>query len=258
MKNSATLIYDGTFNGFLTTIFVAFEEKINIADIQRNGQHQNGLFSEVKTIFTHIEKAKRVWNGLQDISHNAITNIYFAYLSEVEGIELTLYSYIQKLLESKTGKFLNYSDGIVQRVNQLATSVRREKQYIEKRISFQLTKDNVCFANIEPSFDILPLISKHFRMSRPNQDWLIYDMKRKYGIYCNQGHVELVSLNLKEINFGKIHKSDAFLNDEYDYQTLWNDYIKNSKVKSLINGKLLSKRVYKRNTKYIPSAKEAV
>ncbi len=258
MKNSTTLIYDGTFNGFLTAIYVAFDEKVNVSDIQRNSEHQNGLFSEVKTIFTNVEKAKRVWNGIRNKNHIAITNIYFAYLSEVEGIELALYSYIQKLLEAKTGKSLNYSDGIVQRINQLSASVRKEKQHIEKRLGFQLTKDNVFFAGIEPGFDILPLISKYFRTVRPNQEWLIYDMKRNYGIFYNQNHVELVSLSLKNIQFEKNHKSDAFLNHEYDYPTLWNEFVKTAKIKSLINKKLHQKRVQKRNTKYFISEKEAV
>ena len=31
MENAKTLIYDGSFNGFLTAIFVAFEERAQIA-----------------------------------------------------------------------------------------------------------------------------------------------------------------------------------------------------------------------------------
>ncbi|MEM8927924.1 MAG: DNA metabolism protein, partial [Bacteroidota bacterium] len=78
MKNETTLLYDGSFNGFLSAVFVAFEEKLHVADIQKNGQGQNGLFSDTETIFTHVEKAKRVWNGVRSKSYNAISNIYFA------------------------------------------------------------------------------------------------------------------------------------------------------------------------------------
>jgi len=35
MKNSKTLIYDGSFNGFLTAVFIAFDEKIKVTDIQK-------------------------------------------------------------------------------------------------------------------------------------------------------------------------------------------------------------------------------
>ncbi|WP_420322671.1 TIGR03915 family putative DNA repair protein [Flagellimonas sp.] len=258
MKNSTTLIYDGSFNGFLSAVYVAFEEKINVADIQKNGKGQNGLFSETKTIFTHVDTAKRVWEGIRNKSHNAITNIYFSFLSESEGIELILYTYIQKLMEAKTGSYLNYSDGIVQRVNQLASSVRREKQRTENLVDFQPTKDGVQFASITPEYNVLPLISKHFRNIYGGKSWLIYDMKRKYGIYFNQDHVEMISLNLRDLRFGEMGTSDSFLHRTGNYQSLRNDSLKNTQIKSLINCKLHSSNTSNRNGSYSRVEKEAV
>ena len=101
MKNETTLLYDGSFNGFLTAVYVAFEERLHVVGIEKNEQGQNELFSETETIFTHVEKAKRVWNGVRQKSYNAITNIYFAYLSETKGIELMLYGYIKELMTPK-------------------------------------------------------------------------------------------------------------------------------------------------------------
>ena len=258
MKPSSTLIYDGSFNGFLTAVFVAFDEKINVADIQKNNQCQNGLFSDTETVFTNVEKAKRVWNGIRNKSHNAVSNVYFAFLSETEGVELMLYTYIQKLMSSKNGKQLDYSDNIVSYVNQLARKVGKEKHRMEAFVRFQLTKDDVYFANIEPDHDILPLISKHFRNRYTDQQWLIYDVKRKYGIYYNLNHVELVSLNLQEIHFNKVRKSEVFEAEEYECQTLWNDYFKSTHIKSRINPKLHRQHMPKRYWKYLSEKKEAV
>ncbi|MDC6364772.1 MULTISPECIES: TIGR03915 family putative DNA repair protein [Flavobacteriaceae] len=258
MKPSSTLIYDGSFNGFLTAVFVAFDERVNVADIQKNSQCQSGLFSETETIFTHVEKAKRVWNGIRNKSHNAISNVYFAFLSETEGVELMLYTYIQKLMSSNNAKHLDYSDNIVSHISQLARKVGREKHRMEAFVRFQLTKDDIYFANIEPDYDVLPLISKHFRNRYTDQQWLIYDVKRKYGIFYNLDHVEMVSLNLQEVHFNKIQKSDAFNSQEYDYQTLWNDYFKSTHIKSRINPKLHQQHVPKRYWKYLSEKKEAV
>ncbi|MBC29407.1 MAG: DNA metabolism protein [Muricauda sp.] len=258
MNPSKTLIYDGSFNGFLTAVFVAFDEKINVADIQKNGQGQNGLFSETETIFTNVEKAKRVWNGIRSKSYNAITNIYFAFLSEEEGIELLLYTYIQKLMAAKKGKEMDYSDGFVLKISQLARSVGREKHRMEAFVRFQLTKDNIYFANIEPDFDVLPLISKHFRNRYADQQWLIYDVKRRYGIYYDLEGVEIISLDLNEIHFNRTRKSKVFAEKEYDYQELWNDYFKSTHIKSRINRKLHTQHVPKRYWKYLSEKKEAV
>lgn len=257
MKNSKTLVYDGSFNGFLTAVFVAFDEKINVVDIQKNSKGQKGLFSDTETIFTHVEKAKRVWNGIRAKSYNAITNIYFAFLSEEEGVELLLYNYIQKLMASN-GKQVDYSDGVVLRISQLAKQVGREKHRMEAFVRFQLTKDNIYFANIEPDFDVLPLISKHFRHRYADQHWLIYDVKRKYGIYYNLEGVEVVSLDLSEIHFNRSRKSKVFSEAEYEYQDLWNNYFKSTNIKSRINPKLHRQHVPKRYWKYLSEKKEAV
>ena len=65
MNEMKTLIYDGSFNGFLTAVYIAFEQKLQLAEIQKNGKDQSGLFSDNETIFTNVEKAKRVWNGVR-------------------------------------------------------------------------------------------------------------------------------------------------------------------------------------------------
>ncbi|HCO84485.1 MAG TPA: DNA metabolism protein, partial [Arenibacter sp.] len=54
MENPKVLIYDGSFNGFLTTVFKIFEEKIPVANIQKNKELQKGLFSEAITVFTQM------------------------------------------------------------------------------------------------------------------------------------------------------------------------------------------------------------
>jgi len=252
-----TLIYDGSFNGFLTAVFLAFEERLKVVDIQKNGQGQNGLFSETEAIFTNIEKAKRVWNGVRSKSYNAISNIYFAYLSETEGIEMMLFEYIKKLMMHK-GKQSDFSDETVLYISQLARKVGREKHRMEAFVRFQLTKDDIYFANIEPDFDVLPLISKHFRNRYADQQWLIYDVKRKYGIFYNLEGVEIVSLNLNEIHFNRTRKSKVFTEGEYDYQDLWNNYFKSTNIKSRINRKLHTQHVPKRYWKYLSEKKEAV
>lgn len=258
MENAKNLIYDGSFNGFLTAIYVAFDEKIQVADIQKKSLSQNGLFSDTETIFTHVEKAKRVWDGIHRKSHSALKDIYFAYLSEKTGIEMLLYRHIRKLFANSISIGSDYSDGVVLKISQLAKSVGREKHRMEAFVRFQLTQDEIYFANIEPDFDVLPLISKHFRSRYADQQWLIYDLKRQYGIFYNLKSVEIISLDLTEIYTNSIRKSDHFSNDEYDYQDLWNNYFKSTNIKSRINMKLHTQHIPKRYWKYLSEKREAV
>lgn len=250
-----TLIYDGSFNGFLTTVYKAFDEKIEVADIQKNAVAQRGLFSDTETVFTQMDKAKRVWSGIQKKGNASIKNIYFAFLSESKGIEFLLYRYILKLFSRTEMLHLNFTDNTVLKISQLAKSVGREKHRMEAFVRFQLTKDEIYFANIEPDFDVLPLISKHFRSRYADQQWIIYDVKRKYGIYYNLESVEIISLDLKDIYTNSVRKSDVFSGEEYNYQDLWNNYFKSTNIKSRINMKLHTQHVPKRYWKYLSEKK---
>ncbi|MBU2946692.1 TIGR03915 family putative DNA repair protein [Zobellia uliginosa] len=257
MNTLKSLIYDGSFNGFLTAIFVAFDEKTRVADIQKKSASQSGLFSETESIFTQMDKAQRVWNGIDKKSHTAIQDIYFAFLSETKGVEMLLYSYIRKMFASTNSISSDFSDGTVLKISQLARSVGREKHRMEAFVRFQLTKDNIYFANIEPDFDVLPLISKHFRSRYADQQWLIYDFKRKYGIYFDLNKVEIITLDLDSAYTNSINKSVHFGDEEYNYQDLWNNYFKSTNIKSRINLKLHNQHVPKRYWKYL-SEKKAV
>ncbi|MDB4292487.1 TIGR03915 family putative DNA repair protein [Maribacter sp.] len=195
MDNAKILIYDGSFNGFLTTIYRAFDENIQVSDIQKNIIFQGGLFSDTETVSTQLEHAKSVWNGIQTKSHIAIRNIYFAFLSEHQRIEIILYNYIKKLFSPKDMLSLNFPNDLESSINQLANTVGKEKQHMEAYLKFNATADGVQLAFINPDNDILPLISRHYRFKFPDSPWLIYDSKRDYGLYYNLKTVELISLD---------------------------------------------------------------
>ena len=258
MNTSKTLIYDGSFNGFLTPIIIPFEQKINSIDIQKNGETQNSLFTEQETIFTNIDKAKRVWNGIKRRNNNAIKSIYFAFLSEQKGIEPLLYHYIQKLMGSNDNKASDFSDDTMLKINQLAYKVGREKHHMETSVSFQLTKDDIYFANIEPYFNVLPLISKHFRSQYTDQQWIIYDLKRKCGLYYNLHGIELITLDLQYPHVNSFIKNTVSTNEEHNHQELWNNYIKNTTIKSRMNKKIFTQSLPKHFWKHPSANKEAV
>ncbi|MFS4456999.1 TIGR03915 family putative DNA repair protein [Maribacter sp. 2304DJ31-5] len=258
MKNTKTLIYDGSFNGFLTAVFIAFDEKIDVVDIQKNSQNQNGLFSETETIFTHIEKAKCVWNAIRNKSYPAITAIYFAFLSETRGIEPMLFGYIQKLMSGNDKNLANPADDTVLYISKLMRKVSREKRHMEASIRFRSTKDDVYFANIAPDFDVLPLISKHFRNRYKNQQWLIYDTKRQYGIFYNLEYIEIISLDLSETHENRTQNNKTNVPREYGHQNLWGYYFQNAAIKSCITRKLHRQHTPKQYGKHLSESKEAV
>lgn len=238
MKNAKILIYDGSFNGFLTTIFNAFDEKWDVLDIQKDNGKQRELFSDTETIGTKIDLAKRVWNGIEGKSHEIIKTIYFAYQSEAKGIELLLFKYIKQLFSPNTDSKLLFEEENLSKIRQLAKLVGREKGHMEAFVDMYQSKDAVYFAVIAPDYDVLPLISKHFRSKYRDEHWLIYDTKRGYGIYYEGYKVELISLDLADYYKNPDFYSSISKNEGHGVTDISNGYLKNIEIQSHIMPKL--------------------
>ncbi len=249
MKNAKILVYDGSFNGFLTAVFVGFEEQLTVADIRKNSSAQNGLFSEIQTVFTQMDKAKRVWSGIQNKSSNVIKQVYFTYLSESKGIEVLLYNYIKRLFNSGLDSLEQPSASF--KIKQLASLVEKEKNRVEATLSFESTADGIYFTNISPDHNVLPLISKYFRSRYSDNPWIIYDIKRKYGIYYNGTGVEMVTLDLSEMYSLNEINAHLLQGETLDDHKIRTNYFKNAQITSLINRKLFVQPVPNRFRSYV-------
>ncbi|WP_178988595.1 TIGR03915 family putative DNA repair protein [Winogradskyella schleiferi] len=251
MKNK-NLIYDGTFDGFLSAIFYVFEHKLKSASIQNEFVVQQGLFSEVERIITDEGKANRVWKGIKSkLSSRGSYQLYYAFLSEQSGVEALLLDYIRYALSKVTPVDKDYAHPSVLKIAQIAKSVGREKHRMEAFVRFRLTKDDIYFANIEPDFNVLPLIEKHFKRRYADQKWVIYDIRRGYGLYYDLETVEIVNMDFPA-NFDFTKTDDEFFStQEFEFQKLWQDYFKATNIASRKNMKLHVRHVPKRYWKYL-------
>lgn len=197
MDNFKVLVYDGSFNGFLTAVFTAFENNFNVLGFKRETAKQKGLFSDTDSIATQKSKAKIVWESIESKNHSAVRKIYFAFLSEVDGADFMLYQYIKKLYGLLEHLEIEQLATIEIKISKLALSVGREKAQIENLVDFQANNDDVYISEIAPGFNVLPLVSRHFRNRYSKHKWIIFDRKRNYGMYYNGKSVELISKETK-------------------------------------------------------------
>ena len=239
-----TLTYDATFEGFLTAIFQAYEEQIEVVNIVPEFRHQSDFFAEAVHVISDTKKADRVWKALSKFP-TFRHNVYRSFLSEIEGNELIVYKAIKYILATKNEKDYGHPD--VLRTAQVTKMVGREKHRMEAFVRFQLTNDGIYFANVEPDFNVLPLIAKHFKNRYADQQWIIYDLKRNYGLFY-----DLKKLEVMQIDFGKnALNGKSFTEEEHAYSVLWKDYFTSTNIKSRINIKLHTRHVPKRYWKYL-------
>lgn len=246
------LTYDGSFDGFLTCIFIAYEQQLQIENIVVEGVEQNQLFSDHTSVITEPIKANRVLKKLKaSMSSKGYRNVQWALLSEIPGIEYTLYKMLRYVLANSKMVDTDFSHPAVLQIAKVAKQIGREKHRMEAFIRFRLTKDNIYFSVIEPDFNVLPLIATHFENRYADQKWIIYDQKRKIGLYYNLEKTEFISIKIpKDVGINGAHP-DFFCEQELNFQQLWKQYFTSTNIKSRANAKLHIQHVPKRYWKYL-------
>lgn len=251
-----TVTYDGTFEGFLSAVFDVYEHRFEQVCLVSGERWQRNVFDQHYQSTFDEKKSARVWKGLKSkVSVPALRQLYKTFLSEEEGIENVLLQYIRHVFKSKTSVEGDFSHPAVLKISQTAKIVHRESHRMEAFVRFQLTGDRLYYAIVQPDFNVLPLVESHFKERYADQRWLIYDSKRKYGIYYNLSSVETVFLTFNvNINDGK--NLEMILDEkEMLYQQLWQTYFRSVNIEARKNTKLHIQHMPKRYWKFLTEKK---
>lgn len=245
------LIYDGTFEGLLTAVFEIYDRKLKQVTIQQMGFSDSALFEDVLTVITDEMRAARVLKGLREkLSANGVQRVYVAHLAGIENEENNIVGFIRYAFDEKQNIEENYGNRYVQRLSEVVKMMRREKHRMEAFIRFQKLQDDTYYAVIEPDFNVMPLLIKHFKNRYADQRWMIYDIKRKYGIYYDLHDVEFISMEFSDVKSAADVKA-SFNEDEEVYQHLWKNYFKSVNIASRKNTKLHVRHIPKRYWKHL-------
>ena len=244
--------YDGSFEGFLTVIFQIFERKAWPDKIVNEQHRQVSLFATLIYVPTDEQQAERVWQGLlKKISPAARSHLFKAFLSELPEVEIILYQYIRLAFASALNIEENYAADCVRLVAQINKQVFRESHRMEAFVRFQKTADGLFCAGIEPDFNVIPLIQEHFTKRYADQRWLIYDLKRKYGIYYDLTEVKPVQF--ERVPLERNGNLPELVRDEHElvYQDLWQTYFNSVNIPERKNSKLHLRHVPLRYWRYL-------
>jgi len=248
-------IFDGSLEGLLTAVFEWFERKPGKINLRTIKTHQPDAFTETFSVHTNRTKADRVWSGLQKkLGKEWMRKFYCAYLSELPEVFNALFHFVCYVFLHPLGAEKNYGNEHVLTVSKTARSVEREKHRMEAFIRFQHTADGIFYCGIDPDFNVLPLIANHFKNRYADQKWIIYDLKRHYGLFYDLSTVEEITV---EINSQVFKNPTANQLDEREelYANLWKDYFKSTNIESRKNTKLHVQHVPKRYWKYLTEKK---
>ena len=192
-----TLIYDDTWNGFLTAVFEAFaaKEPCLLQNARRGGV---GSLLPPKTVHEDDEKAARVLRGIDNLphqkpSHSAPTEpdrsfseaLYSAWLSELPGIEDSIVACLRLGFQRQCDPLPLRQIDCAHRVNTAAKKANWEAHRFIQFVRFIEGGENLYMANIQPECDVLPLLAEHFHDRYKILRFIIQDTVRRKAIFSD-------------------------------------------------------------------------
>ena len=114
-------------------------------------------------------------------------------------------------------------------------------------IRFQRLADDRYLALVSPRYDVLPLIRRHFEARFADQEWIIYDTRRNYGLVYDGDTTKALQLDLTQLRSAT---SDVEAS-EHQYQSLWRQYYRAINIDLRNNPRLHLQRLPRRYWRYL-------
>lgn len=236
-------LYDGTFINLLSLCEYLLSLKIKPFNI-KTLDYSPTLFDEL----IHLDILSNetiIQNIINKFSLDIFNIIYYVYLSTDENKELIIYYFL--LNYYKYGhKVINLRRlNCVNKALNLSHYVSRENHRLKGFLRFKELNNNILYAEMEPTNNIIFLLSKHFKQRLKNEYWIIKDNGRNI----------LALYDKKNINFidGKNFKLNDFTlsSHENDIKNLWQEFYNTIAIKERENEKCRMNFMPKKYWKYI-------
>jgi probable DNA metabolism protein len=238
------LIYDGSYQGLLTSLYIATKSK-NVSNIYTDS-YQTDIFNQDKKITTDYIVAKKMNNYLKEkYGQKFVKDIYYSNLSssELKGTHILNFYNLARKTKFDINTIYSHPDALP--VNELSYKVGFEKHRFLGLLRFSDLND-ILVAKYEPDNNITELLMTHFADRLSNFKFIIVDVTRKLaGIYNKREWVVKNDFNLSQVNKTCID----------EFEVMWQKYFQVATIKSRVNHKLQRQYLPKRYLKYLPEFK---
>ena len=248
-----TLVHDGSFGGLLTAVFEVFEYRFDLAEIISKENFQNEtFFSEVHEVLTDENKADRVTKKLEkNLGKSGVKQLLLVYLSEMPNAGNLILSAVRQSVKNPEQNILqNFGDRDIMDIAKICKSMSREIHRLHAFVRFEKLEDGMFFAKVEPDFNVLPVSLKFFRDRYADQKWMIYDLKRKFGVIYDLNSTEFFYPENDQL-YALENSRNMHHEEEKKYSRLWQRYFTKTNIVERKNMKLHIQHVPKRYWKYL-------
>lgn len=227
MGEELILRCEDSLEGIFTAIYDAFVYKNKMVHPYRDsisivpGEGSMSLFAQEIMVVTDEQKVERTVYSIQTRLGFSVYDTLLRTLCHFDENRATMVlGYLVRAFSGGCDISDHLADPYVMRVMELSRKVENERQKFYGFLRFR-EAGNVLVARMEPKCNLAPLMMEHFTDRFPNENFIIYDEKRRIAAVHEAFHSSVlvagVELDLEQ--YGK----DAF-------EALWKQYVSTMEI----------------------------
>ena len=190
LENVAYL-YDGTTEGLLSAVFLAYARHEQPTDIVPAACYQPRLGQSAIDVPTNCEHANRVRTGVvRQAGSHAFNAILRASTTEDDARGIIVYRFIRYVMDQHSGRnprlnvLADLANPVVADLMRLNKCVLNEAERMRQFVRFSHLENGVWFARCNPNASVVPLVMGHFVERFNVQPFIIYDERHHLaGVY---------------------------------------------------------------------------
>lgn len=228
------LVYDGTFEGFLSLVYEVYYKKLKPIKIYKTLPNEI-IFEEILEIETSQDNVLKVLNAIKTkFPKEILEKILNIFMCDSKKFEMALLEYII-IGFKETKQLFNINNSCVFYLNSLEKELFRNIHKLTGFIRFEELEDATLYAKVESKFNIVYFLGKHFLKRFNNQNFIIHDLNRKLAFVKMQN-----DFSVQEVAF---FDEPNYSSNEQKFQKLWKSFFSGVTIKERINSKLQQQMV---------------
>jgi len=223
------LVYDKTFEGFLSLVYEVYYSKLKIEDIKKQ-MPQTLFLDDIIKIDYDEKKSLKVLEALkQKFKKQHFETILNIFMCDENDFELDLLNFIT--LGFKDQKQLdNINNSCVFNIQNLQKELFMVNHKMTGFLRFEELEDGTLYAKLDTRFNLVYFLGKHFLKRFNNQKYIIHDIKRQLAFIKNDSFLGVQNISSFDV--------PILSKDEQKFKKLWKVFFDSVSISSRENKKL--------------------
>lgn len=224
-----TLLYDGTFECYLTLVHAVYYKKLSPTAIIRE-LPQLLMMDEIEEIFYNETEALKVLEALkQKFTKQNLEIILNTFMCESTAFELDLLHYIIAGFKDQR-ELQNINNKHIFAIHNLQKELFRNYHKMSGFLRFEELEDGSLYAKLESRFNLVYLLGSFFAKRFNNQNYIIHDINRKLAFIHSQ--------EFKGVKSVAEFDTPALSANEEKFSELWRTFFASVAIETRKNSKL--------------------